>query len=275
MRRRIRPHSSVGENSGCGGGIMSHSALYAGLVIHQRFKPRLHRLRYRIFSLLLDLDELTDLDRRLRLFSLDRFNLFSFRQSDHGARTRDGLADWVRGQCGLAGINADGAIRVLAMPRVLGHAFNPLSVFFCHGSDGAIVAVLYEVKNTFGERHAYLIPADGAHRVIRQSCRKVFYVSPFMPMEMDYRFHVLPPGARVSVVIEGSGATGKLITASLSGRRRALSDGALLRAVLGAPAQGLKVVAGIHWEALKLWRKKLRLQPRPALPENPVTIVQG
>src|ERR1700710_1627159 len=167
---------------------MSHSALYAGLFIHQLFRPRLHRLRYRIFSLLLDLDELADLDHGLRLFSVDRFNLFSFRQSDHGAGTRTGLADWVRGQCALAGLAAEGGICVLAMPRVLGHAFNPLSVFFCHGSDGAIVAVLYEVNNTFGQRHAYLIPTEGAHRLIRQSCRKVFYVSPFMPMEMEYRF---------------------------------------------------------------------------------------
>jgi uncharacterized protein len=252
---------------------MSRSALYTGLVIHQRFKPRLHRLRYRIFSLLLDLDELPDLDRRLRLFSVDRFNVFSFRQSDHGAGTRNGLADWVRGQCASAGIAADGAIRVLAMPRVLGHAFNPLSVFFCHGQDGAIVAVLYEVNNTFGQRHAYLIPADGTHRVIRQSCRKVFYVSPFMPMEMEYRFRVLPPGPLVSVSIEGLGAQGRLITASWSGRREPLTDRSLLRALARAPFLGLKVVTGIHWEALRIWRKRAGYHGRPAAPASAVTFV--
>jgi uncharacterized protein len=252
---------------------MSHSALYAGLVIHQRFRPRLHRLRYRIFSLLLDLDELADLDHGLRLFSVDRFNLFSFRQSDHGAGTRTGLADWVRGQCALAGLAADGAICVLAMPRVLGHAFNPLSVFFCHGSDGAIVAVLYEVNNTFGQRHAYLIPTEGAHRVIRQSCRKVFYVSPFMPMEMEYRFRVLPPGPLVSVSIEGIGAQGRLITASLSGRREPLTDRSLLRAFVRAPLLGFKVVTGIHWEALRIWRKRAGYHPRPAAPVAAVTFV--
>lgn len=252
------------------------SGLYPGTVLHQRFQPVRHRLRYRIFSLLLDLEELPQLARRLRLFSLGRFNLVSFYERDHGAGEPGGLLAWVRGQCEAAGIAAAGPVRLLCMPRVLGHAFNPLSVFFCHDAAGALSAVLYQVNNTFGQRHSYLIPvAAGAAGTLHQTARKCFYVSPFMPMEMEYRFHVLPPGPRVSVVIHGRGASGPLITASLSGRRRALGDRALLGAVLGAPALGLQVVAGIHWEAWKLWRKRLRLQPRPPLPDHPVTIVQG
>jgi uncharacterized protein len=254
---------------------MGHSALYPGVVLHQRFHPVPHRLRTRIFSVLLDLDELADVSRRLRLFSVDRLNLFSFRQSDHGAGTRSGLRDWVVTQCADAGIVSDGPIRLLAMPRVLGHAFNPLSVFFCHRRDGALVATLYEVRNTFGQRHSYLIPASGGATPIRQSCRKVFYVSPFMPMEMEYRFRVMPPGARVSVVIEGIGAEGPLITASLSGRRTELTDGALLRAFWGAPMLGLKVLGAIHWEALKLWRKKVHFHAKPPAPAHPITIVAG
>jgi uncharacterized protein len=251
------------------------SALYPGVVVHQRFRPRTHRLRYRTLSLLVDLDELPALSKRLRLLSVDRFNLFSIRQSDFGAGTPAGLRDWVAAQCKAAGIPADGPIRLLAMPRVLGHAFNPLSVFFCHRRDGALAATLYEVRNTFGERHGYLIPAPDGARTIRQSCRKTFYVSPFMPMEMEYRFRVAPPARRVSVVIDGLSGEGRLITASLSGRRVDLTDGALLRAFLGAPALGLKVIAGIHWEALWLWRKKLGLHPRPAPPAHPLTIVAG
>ena len=161
-------------------------------------------------SLLIDLDELPALSRRLRLLSIDRFNLFSIRQSDFGAGTPTGLRDWVAAQCAAAGIPADGAIRLLAMPRVLGHAFNPLSVFFCYRADGGLAATLYEVRNTFGQRHSYLIPAPSGTTMIRQSCRKVFYVSPFMPMEMEYRFRVVPPGPRVSVVIDGlSGDCGR------------------------------------------------------------------
>jgi DUF1365 family protein len=252
-----------------------HSALYQGVVVHQRFKPTGHRLRYRIVSLLVDLDELGALSKRFRLLSIDRFNLFSIRQSDFGAGTTTGLRDWVAAQCAAAGILVDGAIRLLAMPRVLGHAFNPLSVFFCYRADGGLAATLYQVNNTFGERHSYLIPAPSGTRMIRQSCRKVFYVSPFMPMEMEYRFRVVPPARRVSVVIDGLGGQGRLITASLSGRRAELSDGALLRAFLGAPALGLKVVGGIHWEALKLWRKKVGLHTKPAPPADPITIVAG
>ena len=255
------------------------SALYQGVVVHQRFKPASHRLRYRIVSLLIDLDEIPVLSRRFRLLSIDRFNLFSIRQSDFGAGTPTGLRDWVVAQCTAAGILADGAIRLLAMPRVLGHAFNPLSVFFCYRADGGLAATLYEVRNTFGQRHSYLIPAPSGTRMIRQTCRKVFYVSPFMPMEMEYRFRVVPPGRRVSVVIDGlsgePGAQGRLITASLSGRRSDITDGALLRAFLGAPALGLKVVGGIHWEALKLWRKKVGLYAKPAPPADPITIVTG
>jgi DUF1365 family protein len=255
------------------------SAIYQGVVVHQRFKPTGHRLRYRIVSLLLDLDELPALSGRFRLLGIDRFGLFSIRQSDFGAGTPTGLRDWVSGQCAAAGIEADGAIRLLAMPRVLGHAFNPLSVFFCYRADGGLAATLYEVRNTFGERHSYLIPAPSGTTMIRQSCRKVFYVSPFMPMDMEYRFRVVPPGRRVSVVIDGlsvdRGKQGRLITASLSGRRAELSDGALLRAFLGAPALGIKVLGGIHWEALKLWRKKVGLYTKPAPPADPITIVTG
>ena len=189
----------------------------------------------RIVSLLIDLDEIPALSRRFRLLSIDRFNLFSIRQSDFGAGTPTGLRDWVAGQCEAAGIAADGPIRLLAMPRVLGHAFNPLSVFFCYRADGGLAATLYEVRNTFGERHSYLIPAPSGTTMIRQSCRKTFYVSPFMPMEMEYRFRVMPPARRVSVVIDGLGGQDRLITASLSGRRVELTDGALLRAFLGAP----------------------------------------
>jgi DUF1365 family protein len=252
-----------------------HSALYQGVVVHQRFKPTGHRLRYRIVSLLIDLDEIPALSRRFRLLSIDRFNLFSIRQSDFGAGTPTGLRDWVSAQCAAAGIPADGAIRLLAMPRVLGHAFNPLSVFFCYRADGGLAATLYEVRNTFGQRHSYLIPAPSGATMIRQSCRKTFYVSPFMPMDMEYRFRVVPPARRVSVVIDGLGDEGRLITASLSGRRSDLTDGALLRAFLGAPALGLRVVGGIHWEALKLWRKKVGLHAKPAPPADPITIVAG
>jgi DUF1365 family protein len=262
------------------GGSNLQSALYPGTVMHRRYHPARHELRYRIFSILIDLDEVERLKTKLRLFSVGRFNLVSFFERDHGDGRAHGLRDWVRGQCASAGIDAAGSIRLLSMPRVLGHAFNPLSVFFCHDATGVLRGILYQVNNTFGQRHSYLIRVEPTQsRSICQASPKVFYVSPFMPMEMEYRFRVVPPGERMSVVIDGLGsvgdATGKLITASLSGRRVELTDRALLGSVLKSPALGLKVIAGIHWEALKLWRKKVGFHPKPAPPAHSVTIVTG
>ncbi len=252
---------------------MTESCLYDGVVVHQRSRPVAHRLRYRVTSVLLDLDELPALSRSLRLFSHNRGNLVSFQDRDHGAGARDGLRAWVEARLAEAGIDADGgAIRLLCMPRVLGHVFNPLSVFFCHRRDGALAAVLYEVNNTFGQRHGYLMPVLNDARPLRQSCAKRFYVSPFLPMEMHYRFRVNPPGESVSVQILADDADGRMLSATLTGRRRPLTDRALFGAVARMQMLSLKVVAGIHWEAAKLWRKGVRLQHRPPPPAYPVTL---
>jgi len=251
------------------------SALYAGKVMHQRLKPRRHRLSYRMFFLLLDLDEIEMLSKRLHLLSHNRFNLFGFADRDHGDGSSASLKAYVERHLEMAGIETDGGpIRLLSMPRMLGYAFNPLSVYFCHNRQGDLRAILYEVNNTFGERHSYLIPVgDGHDGTVRQSCEKRFYVSPFMGMGMDYRFRIGLPGDNVAVHITGSDDQGPLIVASFSGKRRALTDAALMRAFVSYPLLTLKVVAGIHWEALKLWAKGVRLQPRPAPPHRAVTHV--
>lgn len=252
---------------------MTVSCLYEAVVVHQRTRPVAHRLRYAISTLLLDLDELPMLDRSLRLFAHNRAGVLSFHERDHGAGTPTGLRGWVEAQMRAAGLDPDGGpIRLLAMPRVFGHVFNPLSVFFCHRRDGALAAVLYEVNNTFGQRHSYLIPVTGDARPLRQSCDKAFYVSPFLPLDMQYRFRVEPPEQRVAIGVFGRDAAGLLIAATLTGRRRPLSDAALARGVLRLQLTAAKVVTGIHWEALKLWRKGLRLQHRPPPPLHPVTI---
>lgn len=259
----------------------AESALYVGRVTHQRLRPARHRLDYRLFTLLIDLDELPALDRRLRLFSLNRFNLFSLHESDYGAVRGTGLREHVERQLREAGLPGGGAIRLLGMPRILGHVFNPLSVFYCHAPDGALQAVLYEVHNTFGERHAYLIPVDageGRSEQIAQQCEKRFHVSPFMALDMRYGFGLaLPradrPGLRID--IEACDADGPLLHARLDAQRRPLGDRALLRVFLSHPLLTLKVVAAIHWEALRLWRKGVRLHPRPAPPARPVTITKA
>ena len=252
------------------------SALYLGSVIHRRLRPKRHYLRYSAFWMLLDLDEIGELDRRLRLFSRGRFNAMSFFDTDHGEQTREPLRRQVERHLAAAGIALDGgAIRLLCMPRVFGYGFNPLSIYFCHYRDGALAALLYEVRNTFGERHSYLIPVEQDHGAIRQSCDKRFYVSPFMDMSMRYAFRVVPPADNVSVVVSAGDAQGATIVASLAGRRAALTDAALLRVLLRMPFLTLKVIAAIHWHALRMWLKGFALRPRPPKPAWPVTTVRA
>jgi DUF1365 family protein len=252
------------------------SALYVGDVIHQRFTPRRHRLRYGMFQMLFDLDELPRLASRLRLFSHNRFNAVSFHDADHGTGGDGDLRGYVRGLLAQAGLSlGEGRIALLCMPRILGHVFNPLSIYYCHRPDGALAVMIYEVNNTFGQRHSYLIPAaDAAGGGVRQRCGKGFYVSPFMDMEMTYEFKLSGLGKTISTTIDGRGPDGEhLIFATFAGARRELSDRSLLRVLFAFPFMTLGVVAAIHWEAMKLAAKGIRLRRRPPAPTAAVTVV--
>ncbi len=255
----------------------SRSALYEGHVVHQRLAPRRHRLRYALFQILLDVDELPDLDRRLRWFSHDRLNLFSVFDRDHGDGRAGPLRGYVEETLAAAGIDiAGGQILLLCMPRLLGHVFNPISIYWCHRPDGGLAAMLYEVNNTFGQRHSYLIPVDPYtdRKVVRQSCAKAFHVSPFMDMAMTYDFVITAPGETISTSVNGRMRDGApMITANFSGARHALTDGRLLRALVFYPLMTFKVVAAIHWEAAKLLAKGLRLKPAPAGPREAISLV--
>jgi hypothetical protein len=251
------------------------SALYPGHVAHARLRPKEHRLSYRIYSLLLDLDELDELDHRLRWFSVDRFNLFSFCRKDRGDGSGSNLRVQVERAMRAAGVKPDGGpIRLVTMPRLLGWAFNPLSTFFCYRQTGELAAILWEVDNTFGQRHAYMIPVEaGLGGEVVQRCDKVFYVSPFMDMDLRYVFTVSPPQDRLSIRIDTFDAEGLLLTARHLARRTELTDSALLKAFFAIPLLTLRVVGGIHWEALKLWLKGVRLRRRPAPPQASVSVV--
>ena len=233
------------------------SAAYEGAVYHRRLRPKVHAFRYRVFSLLIDLDELPALHRRLRLFSHNRWNLFSFLDRDHGIGNPAMLRAWIDER--LAGIGIaipGGRITLLCYPRILGYVFNPLTVYFCSRTDGGLAALIYEVNNTFGGRHAYVLPVEGqAGAAIRQRCSKAFFVSPFNNVSGSYTFQILPPGDRVSVHIDQADEGGALFRAGFSGRRTALSDLALLRLAFRYPLMTVKVIAAIHWEALRLLAK--------------------
>jgi DUF1365 family protein len=262
-----------------GASAVTASALYAGRVMHQRLRPAKHRLSYRVFSLLLDIDELPALARRLRLFSLNRFNLFSLHERDYGAGDGLGLRPYVERQLVAAGLRAGGAIRLLSMPRILGYAFNPLSVYYCDHPDGSgLQAILYEVNNTFGQRHSYLIAVDAAGRDgrdIAQRCDKQFHVSPFLGLDLRYDFRMQAPDAArpgLAIGITVADDTGPVLVARFDAKRRALGDAALAAVFFSHPLLTLKVVGAIHWEALRLWIKGARFHACPAAPAQSVTI---
>jgi DUF1365 family protein len=250
-----------------------NSAFYAGIVTHARLRPKRHRFSYRVFSLLIDLDELAALDR-LKLFGHNRRAAFSFLDRDHGAGDGD-VRGWVAVQLAAAGISLEHpAIRLLCYPRIFGYVFNPLTVYFC--SDGDMLrAILYEVHNTFGEKRTYVIGVTpGDQGGIEQACRKELYVSPFVPMDCAYRFDIEPPGERVLIGISETDRDGLLLRASFTGERRELTDATLRRALFAYPLMTLKVTAAIHWEALRLWAKGVPyLMRKPAASRIATTIV--
>ena len=246
-------------------------SLYFGRVMHHRLRPFRHRFTYRVFSIWLDIDRIADAASRLRLFSHNRFNLFSFHDKDHGRRDGAPLRPWVEDLLARNGIElAGGRISILCYPRILGYVFNPLSVFFCHDADGQLRAIVYEVKNTFGDQHCYVLPLSvGANQSqVRQSCTKRFYVSPFIGMQADYRFLIRPPADDLSIVIRQSVPEGAQLIAALTGRRVCLRDAILLKAFCQYPLMTIKIISAIHWEALWIWLKGAKYYGRPPAPDR-------
>ncbi len=251
------------------------SGVYAGTVFHRRTRPRTHFLKYRVFMLLVDLDEWDGLIGRLRMLGAGRFGLMTLRAKDHGDRSDTPLKAQVAARLADAGIAGDGPVQLLTLPRILGYGFNPLSVFFCHAADGRLSAILYEVSNTFGGRHSYLMPVGGAEGPVRQAVDKAFHVSPFMDMGLTYRFTVRPPEGQpdeaASVAITVEDGEGAILHTAFNAHRSEMTDRSLLAAWLGHPLLTLKVIAGIHWEAVRLLLKGLRLRGG-VTPSHPVTV---
>jgi len=253
---------------------LEQHAVYDGLVVHKRLRPRLHALRYKVFSLLLDVSHLDEAAKRLKLFSHNSLNLVSIHDGDYG----DGspLPDYLRGIAEQSGYGDEIArFRMLCYPRILGYAFNPLTVYFGLDREDRTRLLIYEVSNTFGERKTYVLPAatDTDREIIAQSCRKRFYVSPFNTSEGRYRFHVTAPRDALTVGVALDDGDGPLLKAYFRGTQAPFSDGALLRSLGRTGWMTVKVIAGIHLEAAKLWLKGVRLVRRPPPPKDPITFV--
>jgi uncharacterized protein len=242
------------------------AVLYIGEVMHARLKPVGHRFNYRVMSLLIDLDRLDDADRQSPLFGVNRAALYAFNEADHGDRDGSSLRAYAQRRAAEHGIDLTGGrVSLLCYPRMLGFTFNPLSVYFCYRGDGDIALLIYEVRNTFGDIHAYVLPVGNGEispAGIRQQQDKKFYVSPFVEMAMRYHFRVLPPGSSVKLRILETDAKGPLLSATFGGRRRALTSRELLVSFVTLPLVTVKVIAAIHWEAIRLWLKGVRLVRR-------------
>jgi uncharacterized protein len=249
------------------------AALYVGDVMHARLKPIGHRFSYRVMSLLIDLDRLADADRQSPLFGVNRAALYSFHEADHGRRDGSSLRAYAQHCAAERGIDLTGGrVLLLCYPRLLGYTFNPLSVYFCYRADGKLALLIYEVRNTFGDIHPYVLPVlsgEISDAGVRQQQDKLFYVSPFIEMAMRYHFRVLPPGERVQLRILETDREGPLLAATFNGRRRALNTKELRRAFFAFPLVTMKIMAAIHWEALRLWLKGARLVPRTGAGLNP------
>ncbi len=251
-----------------------YAALYPSRISHRRLFPKAYRFVYRVFYLLVDVDHIDDTARRLRLFSHNRFNLLSIYDRDHGHGEDGGLRRWAESLLRERGIELEGGrIRLLSLPRVFGYAFNPISMWYCEHADGSLRAVIAEVRNTFGETHSYLLASDSAAMPYQQvhEKEKNFHVSPLMDMEGRYRFTFNDPSARSRVVIREYRRGELLLVATLAGERRELNDRSILKQVLAMPLMALKVVAGIYWEALKIWLRGTKFHSKPEPPSHDVS----
>jgi hypothetical protein len=244
-------------------------SLYGGSVMHARLKPVGHRFTYRVVSMLIDLDRLGDAARASPIFSVNAFNIVAFREKDHGARDGKPLRGHVDRLMRNAGLPRPARIELLCYPSVLGYTFNPISVYFCRDEGDEVTALVYQVHNTFGESHTYVepvLPGQRSPAGIRQERAKGFYVSPFLEMDLAYRFRIRPPAEEVALRILETDRDGPILSATFHGTRQPATTWTFLVAVLKTLGIPWKVMAGIHFEAARLWLKGVRLQVRPAPP---------
>jgi len=256
------------------------SAFYAGMVMHQRFFPQKYKFQYKMFSFLLDIDELKHLNKKLRWFSWNKFNIFSFYNKDHAQRNGSDLRLWLYDILNVydshfaTKLKSGTKVYLQCMPRVLGYTFNPISVWYCYSEDGVLTWVICEVKNTFGEQHCYVLNSKNL-----QSCGflqaehpKNFHVSPFISMQADYKFAIKSPDQSLSVCInqyqKKDGLNKHLLTAVQNMQKQNLCDKTLLKYFFKLPFLTLKVMYLIHWQALKIWMRGAKFYKKPPPPNS-------
>ena len=252
--------------------MFKNSKIYTGKVIHKRFKPKEHYFKYNVFSLLIDLNELEEINTYIKFFSYNRFNIISFYDKDHGDRDGSSIKLWVKKNLRNIGImTEDISIKLLCYPRIFGYVFNPLSTYFIYNKHLKLISIFYEVKNTFGEQHTYIFKAQD-EKTVQNKCKKKFYVSPFIEMDCEYHFKTLNPREQLSVVINQNDKDGKLLFASQDGISKDFNNKNLILSYLTHPLMTFKIIGAIHYEAFKLWAKRIKLIAKKIKLKNNITI---
>ena len=253
--------------------MIKNSSIYTGNVIHKRFKPKVHFFKYKVFSILLDISEINILNKYLKIFSYNKFNIISFYDSDHGPRDGTSIKEWViknlkENQTDTEDIK----IKLLCYPRILGYVFNPLSIFFIYNKNSELISIFYEVKNTFGEQHTYIFKTEEKENLIKHTCKKKFHVSPFIEMNCIYFFKTLKPSEKISVIIDQYDDHGKLLYASQDGNRIQLNNKNLVLSYIKHPLMTFKIIAAIHFEAFKLWLKGIKFIKKKLKIKNNISL---
>lgn len=252
--------------------MIKNSKIYTGKVIHKRFKPKEHYFKYNVFSLLIDLNELEEINKYIKFFSYNKFNIISFYDKDHGDRDGSSIKLWVKKNLRNIGImKEDISIKLLCYPRIFGYVFNPLSTYFIYNKHSELISIFYEVKNTFGEQHTYIFKAHD-EKTVQNKCKKKFYVSPFIEMDCEYHFKTLNPREQLSVVINQNDKDGKLLFASQDGISKDFNNKNLILSYLTHPLMTFKIIGAIHYEAFKLWAKRIKLIAKKIKLKNNITI---
>ena len=252
--------------------MIKNSKIYTGKVIHKRFKPKEHYFKYNVFSLLIDLNELEEINKYIKFFSYNKFNIISFYDKDHGDRDGSSIKLWVKKNLRNIGImTEDISIKLLCYPRIFGYVFNPLSTYFIYNKHSELISIFYEVKNTFGEQHTYIFKAQD-EKTVQNKCKKKFYVSPFIEMDCEYHFKTLNPREQLSVVINQNDKDGKLLFASQDGISQDFNNKNLILSYLTHPLMTFKIIGAIHYEAFKLWAKRIKLITKKIKLKNNITI---
>jgi len=250
-----------------------NSCLYKARVMHNRLAPKAHRFHYDVFMFYLDLDEIDGLCKRLKFMNRNRFNLFNFRDKDHlqlprenpdaSKNIREHITDYLS-QNGV--IIGNGRIMLLTNLCTAGYQFNPVSFYFCYDEAGKPLCSVVEVCNTFREMKPYFLGTGTmAGNQFRLNTEKYFYVSPFIDMDTSFDFNLHLPGEKLQLKIDDYDKAGnRFFISTLTGERRPLTDANLLRYFFSFPLITLKVIGLIHWQALRLWLKKLAYHKKAA-----------